>query len=195
MQQVPLSVRDEVVKLLYADADRLEWERLPDHRKAEQYQRWADDTNIGRRLGDYTSDVHGWIKEIPLKEYSRALEGLGRFAKFTARGYTPAEEFLPRLLGGSWSIVAGSVGDRPTHCMATNGSGLRYVCWGKPKFFKDLLWAALNEGLDNRTTPLIIVCLRSDADIEPAMRRRHEIFGTRCGIGVTHLIRPISQIR
>lgn len=121
MPNLPASVRADVIKLLYADADALDWERLPGNRKSEQYRIWVDDPRIGGRVGQYLSDPHGWIKEVPMKEYSRALEGIGRFAPYTPLRYAPPDDFVPRALGRGWRLMVETKGEKPPHCLATDG--------------------------------------------------------------------------
>jgi hypothetical protein len=192
MPSLPASIRADVVKLLYADADALDWERLPGTRKSDQYRLWSQDPRIGGRISQYLPDPHGWIKEVPMKEYSRALEGLGRFASFTPLRYAAPDDFVPRALGRGWRLIENTKGDKPPHCTATDGTDERYVCWGKPAQLKDLLWAALTDGLGQGTAPLVIVSLRSEADIEPVERRRHRMIAERCDVELIHVVRPLT---
>ncbi|RAO44564.1 hypothetical protein GAR06_03887 [Micromonospora saelicesensis] len=193
MRYVPPSVRDDVTKLLYTAADALDWETLPGPLKVEQYQRWVDDPSIGAVIGQYTPDVHGWIKDIPMKEYARALEGLGRFAQFAPRRYAGPEVFVPRALGSHWTIVQGSMGDKPAHCSVTDGEVIRYACWGKPSALRDLIWAAVTETVEDKVRPVVIVSLRHEAEELPAGRRRQRQVGARCGVDLVHMVRSLER--
>lgn len=190
---IPPGVRDEVVKLLYAEADGLDWERLPGQSKTAKYNQWVEDPNIGGLLARFISNPHLWIKEVPLKEYTRALEDMGRFSRFTTLHYSPPSEFIPQVVGQRWSYVPDSQADKPPHCLATNGSTRRYICWGPPSQFKDLLWAALTVGVKEEGRPGVVLSVRSDAEIEAASRRRNETIGERCGIEVRYAIRPLRR--
>jgi hypothetical protein len=194
MTSVPSDVRNEIIKRLYLDADALDWERLSVVQKAAHYQRWVDNPDIGGRLTAYHHQPHLWIKEGPMKEYARALEGMGKYPQFSNRRYAAPEVFVPRVLGDKWSVVHGSVKEKPAHCIAVADSSRRYVCWGGPATFKDLLWAALSDGLTHDSQPAIVVCLRSEADIEPGLRAQHRSIARRCGMEVGHVIRPLVTL-
>jgi hypothetical protein len=192
---IPTSVRDEVVKLLYAAADTLDWERLSAQTKTAQYNRWVEDPHIGGLLARFIPNPHLWIKEVPLKEYARALENMGRFASFASMHYAPPADFIAPVLGSEWQYVPDSHAEKPAHCLATNGTTNRYVCWGPPNQFKDLLWAALTAGVKESGCPAVVLSVRSEAEIEPGDRRRNERIGERCGIEVTFVVRPLRQRR
>jgi hypothetical protein len=190
---IPPSVRDEVVKLLYADADGLDWERVPAQNKTAQYNQWVQDARIGGLLARFIPNPYLWIKEVPLKEYARALENMGRFHEFTTMHYAPPSNFIPSTFGDGWEYVPDSLADKPPHCLATNGSARRYICWGPPNQFKDLLWAALTSGVKERGRPGIAVSVRTDAEIEAATRRKYQTIGERCEVEVQYVIRPLRR--
>lgn len=190
---IPASVRDEVVKLLYAEADGLDWERLPAQTKTAQYNRWVEDPAIGGLLARFIPNPHLWIKEVPLKEYARALENMGRFARFTTLHYAPPTDFIAPAFGREWQFVPDSQADKPPHCLATDGSSTRYICWGPPNQFKDLLWAALTAGAKEQGRPGIVLSVRSDAEIDTSDRRRNHGIGEQCGIDVELVVRPLRR--
>jgi hypothetical protein len=190
---IPASVRDEVVKRLYAEADNLDWERLSAQTKSTQYNRWVEDPRIGGLLARFIPNPHLWIKEVPLKEYARALENMGRFAHFTTMQYAPPADFVGPAFGHHWHYVPDSQDDKPPHCLATDGTNTRYICWGPPNQFKDLLWAALTAGLKEQGSPGIALSVRGDSEIEASARRRNERIGARCGIEVTFVVRPLRR--
>lgn len=192
---IPTSVRDEVVKLLYADADSLDWERVPAQTKTAQYNQWVQDARIGGLLARFIPNPYLWIKEVPLKEYARALENMGRFNEFTTMHYAPPSDFISPTFGGGWVYVPDSLADKPPHCLATHRSVRRYICWGPPNQFKDLLWAALTAGVKEQGTPGIAVSVRTDAEIESATRRKYRSIGERCGVEVQYVIRPLRRRR
>ncbi|MEU4215097.1 hypothetical protein [Actinoplanes sp. NPDC026623] len=192
-QSVPTSVRDEVAKILYAEAEALDWERLPAQLKSGQYNQWADDPRIGGLLARFIPNPLGWIKEVPLKEYARALENMGRFASFTTMHYAPPADFIRPTFGRRWEYVPNSQGDKPAHCLATDGTTTRYICWGPPGQCKELLWAAVTAGLEHQGHPAIALSVRSDAEIDNSVQRKHERIGERCGIEIRYMVRPLRQ--
>ncbi|MEU0077280.1 hypothetical protein ABZY58_05150 [Micromonospora tulbaghiae] len=181
------------MKLLYTDADSLDWERLPAQAKTAQYNRWVDDPRIGGLLSRFVSNPHLWIKEVPLKEYARALENMGRFAQFTALHYSPPSDFIGPVFGPAWRYIPDSQADKPPHCLATDGKTQRYLCWGPPNQFKDLLWAALTIGATESGRPGVALSVRIDAEIDASDRHRNEAIGARCGIEVRYAVRPLRR--
>lgn len=192
-QHVPTSVRDEVAKILYAEADALDWERLTPQFKTGQYNQWAEDPRIGGLLARFIPNPIGWIKEVPLKEYARALENMGRFASFTTLHYAAPGDFVGPTFGRQWEYVPDSLADKPAHCLATDGVTTRYICWGPPGQCKELLWAAVTAGLEQSGTPGIALSVRSDAEIDPSLQRKHKRIGERCGIEIKYVVRPLRQ--
>jgi hypothetical protein len=190
---VPKEIRDEVVRELYRQVETMDWELLSPQQKSQQYARWIEDPAIGGRLTVFQSaeDARVWLKDGPMKEYARALDGEGSFAEFTTKRLSGTDELVRRALGAEWAIVPGSKGNKPMHCMATDGSATRYVCWGKPGTFRDLMWAALNAAVELPQRPMIVVSLRDGQDVNGEDRRRHERIGERCGVDVRHIRRRV----
>ncbi|MEU6025365.1 hypothetical protein, partial [Micromonospora sp. NPDC047134] len=136
---------------------------------------------------------HLWIKDVPLKEYARALENMGRFVQFTALRYSPPSDFIGPAFGQDWRYIPGSQAEKPPHCLATNGLTKRYICWGSPNHLKDLVWAALTVGVTEQGRPGVALSVRTDADIDASGKRRHQALGERCGIEVKYVVRPLRR--
>lgn len=190
---VPVEVRDEVVRELYRQVEEMNWELLSSHRKSQQYARWIDDPAIGGRLTAFQSaeDARVWLKDGPMKEFARALDGVGPFAEFTTRRLTGHDELLRRALGEEWEILPGSQGEKPLHCLATDATTTRYVCWGGSTTFRDLVWAAVNKAVESPERPLVIVTLRDGQDVNGEERRRQERVTRHCGIDLRHIHRRL----
>jgi hypothetical protein len=171
----------------------MDWELLSRDEKSQRYARWIDDPAIGGRLTQFQSaeDARVWLKDGPMKEYARALDGVGPFADFTTKRLSHPEELLRRALGEQWTIVAGSRGYKPLHCLVTDGTETRFLCWGKSGTFRDLVWAALNRAVDATPRPLIVVTVRDGQDVNGEERRRHERIAAHCGIDVRHIHRRL----
>lgn len=193
---VPKEVRDEVVRALYRQVEAMDWELLSPQQKSQQYARWIDDPAVGGRLTEFQSaeDARVWLKDGPMKEYARALDGVGLFAEFTTKRLSGPEELIRRALGEGWSIVPESQGEKPLHCVATDGSNTRYVCWGKPGTFRDLVWAAVNKAVEWADRPMIVVSLRDGQDVNGEERRRHERIAAHCGLDVRHIHRRLVDV-
>jgi hypothetical protein len=188
---VPPEVKDSVLRELYRQVGSIDWEDIPARQKTKYYSQWVEDPAIGGELADYytAEGMRVWLKDGPLKEYARALENFGSFAKYTTKLLSPPSEFIPKVLGPSWSIVPGSIAEKPMHCTATNGTRRRYVCWGRPGTFRDLLWAAVNKALDATVPPMIVVYLNEGKTISPKERTQHERIAEHCGLDLAYVHR------
>jgi hypothetical protein len=188
---VPVEVRDAVVRELYRQVGSLDWEGVSARAKTKHYTQWVEDPAIGGELADYytAEGMRVWLKDGPLKEYARALEGVGPFAKYTTQRLSPPSEFLPEVLGAAWRIVPSSIGEKPMHCLMTDGNEQRYVCWGKPRTFRDLLWAAVNRALSAQTRPMIVVYLSDGKTADANVRKQHERIADHCSLDLAYVHR------
>ena len=75
---VPKEIRHEVVRALYQQVETMNWELMSPQQKSQQYARWIDDPAIGGRLTQFQSaeDARVWLKDGPMKEFARALDGV-----------------------------------------------------------------------------------------------------------------------
>ncbi|MFF5991928.1 hypothetical protein [Prauserella flavalba] len=192
---VPNEVREDVIRELYRQAGELDWEVISSKEKTGYYTQWVEDPAIGGRLADYytAEGMRVWLKDGPLKEYARALENFGSFAKYTTRRLSPPSEFIQEVLGDSWEILSKSVGEKPMHCVVTDGSQERYVCWGKPSAFRDLQWAAVNKAIDTPTRPVIIVYLTEGKKVTQRQKRLHERIAEHCGLDLAYVRRQLEE--
>lgn len=188
---VPQEVRDAVLQELYRQVESLDWDKTPAREKTRYYTRWVEDPAIGGELADYytAEGMRVWLKDGPLKEYSRALEGVGPYAKYITMRLSPPDEFIPRLLGGRWGLVPDSLGEKPMNCRVTDGTEQRYVCWGNPRTFRDLLWAAVNMAIEGDARPLIVVSSSDERQVEPAQAHRQQRLAEHCGVDLAYVRR------
>lgn len=194
---IPKDIRDNVIRELYRQVGLLDWDDIPVREKTRYYTRWVEDPAIGGELADYhtAEGMRVWLKDVPLKEYARALENFGPFAKYATIHLSPPSEFIPEVLGDSWTIVRDSMGEKPMHCEATDGVHQRYVCWGKPQTFRDLLWAAVNKALGSPTQPMIMVYLSEEQTISPRQRRLHERIAEHCALDLAYVRRRREAVQ
>ncbi|GAA4094646.1 hypothetical protein [Actinomadura miaoliensis] len=195
MSELPEAIRDEVITELYRQADELDWELLTQTEKKLQYRKWIEDPRVGGVLRPFFDDhrMGTWIKDTPMKEYARAQEGLGSMAKYARSRFPGPENLIERTLGAAWSVVEGSVGEKPTHCLAERSGVQRYVCWGRPKTFRDLTWAAINKAVTMPTKPLIIVTLQDGIVASEAEKRLQVAIAEHCGIEIRYLHRQLQR--
>ena len=189
-RRVPPEQIDAVVKALYAEADRLDWEHLSPQRRTALYDTWVADPQIGAVLTEFMSaeTARSWIKDGPMKEYGRARQGAGRYAKFGSRQGPTAAQIVARALGTDAVIVDGTLGVKPFHCLATtNGAGLTFVAWGEARNFRHLVWAALSHLVDNPTDSAALVVIETMAEPTPsADKARHQSIAQRCSLTLNY---------
>lgn len=157
---IPEAQLAEIVAALYNDAQAKKWNHLPPRERSRAYTDWVDDPRIGKVLAKYMSPeaARAWIKDGPMKEYSRALRGTGRYARFGNSGGTTSEELIRGALGDSWHIEEGSTGIKPFHARARNADGeVVYLAWDESRNFKNLVWASLRASVDFNIPCHIIV--------------------------------------
>jgi hypothetical protein len=193
--EVPRQVRDAVIRELYRQVEAIGWEAMSDRAKTKQYTNWVDDPLIGGELADsFTAEgIRVWLKDGPLKEYARALEGIGSYAQYTEARLTHPSVMIHAALGAGWEIEPGSLREKPMHCLTVKGSSTRYVCWGHPQKFRDLQWAAVNHAVDNHTRPLIIVFVREGEDVDTELKRRHERIAAHCQLDLFYTQRRLES--
>ncbi|WKG11173.1 hypothetical protein QX204_06815 [Nocardia sp. PE-7] len=182
---------------LYQRAEDIDWELLTDRERSAYYGQWVEDAKIGGVLSSCLphGDIRVWIKDGPMKEYVRALEGIGTYARCATKRFPPHETLIKLGLGPSWNLVPKSVAEKPMHCMADFGPRRRYVCWGAPHTFKDLVWAALGEAVKSTEAPLIIVTTRTGHPQSFEAESFQKAVAERCGLQIAHVSRKLTPIR
>lgn len=196
MSELPEAIRVEVIEELYRQADELDWELLSITEKKLQYRKWIEDSRVGGRLRTFFDDhrMGTWIKDTPMKEYARAQEGFGSMARYCKTRFPGPEYLIARALGETWTVVPNSVGEKPMHCLATEGQTKRYVCWGRPNTFRDLAWAAINKAVSMSTRPLIIVTLQDGLVVLEADKRLQSSIAEHCGLDIHHIHRQLQRL-
>jgi hypothetical protein len=191
---VPKEIRASVIRELYKQVGSLDWDEIPARERTAYYTRWVEDPAIGGELADYytAEGMRVWLKDGPLKEYARALEDFGLYAEYAMKRLSPASEFISDLLGVTWQIKPETTKDKPMHCLVTDGEAERYVCWGKPRVFRDLLWAAVNAALSAPVPPLIVVWLSQGETVGAPQRRHHERVARHCGLDLAYVDRRLE---
>lgn len=185
---LPDAIRADVVRALYADANQLGWATLGPQAKTVAFNRWIEDPRIGGRLTGYMSPEQArlWIKDGPVKEYTRAMRGAGRFAEFGRQGGTSPQDIVNRALGDG-AEIDGNIGTKPPHCLATTSHGTAYVTWGDASSLKHLLWAAVRASISHNV-PAHIVVLEPPGTVTPsATADEQKAITDRCGLSLHHL--------
>lgn len=159
----PESVREKVIQVLYKKFDDACWEQLSHKEKSTFYERFLEDSSIGGALGPYMDPggIRVWIKDGPAKEYGRAIEGVGAYARYTSRSYPNTTETVTKVLGCGWSAVDGSVEEKPMRCLAESQAGdRRFLVWGAVSSIKELAWAIIRHRIKDADTKAVLVVTR-----------------------------------
>ncbi|WP_432170861.1 hypothetical protein [Streptomyces sp. 1222.5] len=191
---LPSNIREAILTEVYRQADDMDWELMPSSQKTQQYRRWVQDAGIGgelQRFGASERDAGVWLKDVPMKEYARAQEGFGAYARYAVRRFKGTQEIVRAACGDGWHVEDGSLGDKPDHFMASDGNVSRYVCWGKAGKFPDLIWAAMNIAIDSSERPVIVITTRDGVTVSSAQRDRHLRVAEHCGVDLRHLHRTL----
>lgn len=187
MSQVPVDVREAVIRRLYADAERIDWENLSVSEKSKQYQRWLADEEVGVELLKFKPSewaVRVWIKDGPMKEYSRAVLGVGPNALYVENPRCTPDSVVRAILGVGWEVVPGSVEVKPARCRASGEEGETIVIWGKNEDFKFLLYGALELLVGGEKAPRIAVVESVANPTGKAERASKGKIADHCGVGL-----------
>lgn len=196
-RRVPQEQIDAIVKALYAEADRLDWEHLSPQRRTALYDTWVTDPQIGAVLTEFMSaeTARSWIKDGPMKEYRRARQGAGRYAKFGSNQGPTAVQIVAHALGPGAVLVDGTAGVKPFHCLASTDAGSAFVAWGEARNFRHLVWAALSHLADNPADSGFVVITETMSEPTTASEKaRHEAIARRCSLELKYY-RAASQRR
>ena len=184
MSKVPAEVRAEVIRHLYADAERLDWENLGVREKSRQYWNWLEDEAVGGKLLRFIPSqvsVRVWMKDGPMKEYSRAVLGVGPNASYVEHPRCTPESVVAAALGADWTVVPDSIEVKPARCWARSAEGKAMVIWGKGEDFKYLVFAALELLVAGGGAASIAIVEASANPTGRAERKRMDAIADRCG--------------
>jgi isocitrate dehydrogenase len=187
MSRIPADVREAAIKRLYADAERIDWENLSGAEKTKQYENWLEDEEVGGELLRFKASEAGvrvWMKDGPMKEYSRAVLGVGPNARYVDHPRCTPESVVRAALGKEWSVVPGSIEVKPARCRAGGPEGEKIVIWGKNEDFKYLVFAALELLVSGAEAASIAVLEVAANPTGKAERERMNQIAERCGIGL-----------
>lgn len=188
-RRVPKDQIDGVVKVLYAAADRLDWEHLPASYRTAQYDDWVTDHEIGGVLTKYMSaeNARSWIKDGPMKEYGRARLGAGRYARFGSSVGPTAEQLVRHTLGSESVVLDNTTGIKPFHCLAKVEGATTYVVWDAAKNLRHLVWSTLNHLASNPSHEGCVVILETlDHPVTRGAKTHHKRIAERCSIAIRY---------
>lgn len=194
---LPGDLLSQVVAALYADAEGMDWEHQPPAERTRQYARWIHDERVGKVLTRFMSAeaARSWIKDGPMKEFSRARRGAGRYAEFGHATVTGPNDVVRHALGKGWRVCGDRVGVKPFHCEAEYEDQRAFVTWGPTGNFRHLLWAALRWSVEHEWRAIIVVTELAERPTPEDEAAWHKKVGDRCGLEVTHMRERLAPAR
>jgi hypothetical protein len=186
---IPEKQRGAVVSALYAEAERLQWDTLALTDRTRTYSAWVEDPRIGGVLKRYMTPeaARSWIKDGPMKEYSRARRGAGRYKGFGRPAGTTALDIARHTLGQEAEIVAGSEGVKPFHCRVELPGRDVFLVWGEARNYRNLLWAALRTSVRDNVDAHIVVMEPPGQSTPTDDVQLHNAIAQRCGLTAHHM--------
>jgi hypothetical protein len=196
MSELPDVLRRNVVAEVYRQAGELDWEGLTDKQRSVIYNRWLDDPAVGGHLTRFLSRERArvWLKDVPMKEYARARNGIGSFAGLVTSRFPGPEQIARQVLGNGWHAVEGTIREKPNRCLISDGREDRLMMWGPPKTLRDIIWAGINALADRQPRPILIVTVPYAHRVDDGEKRRHILLGEIAGLDVRHTILKPTNI-
>src|SRR5260370_25246751 len=103
---LPEETYERVVTRLLQAAHRLDWPHLSVTARSAQYAKWVQDPEVGGRLMQFMTPEQArvWIKDGPMKEWARAVSGIGKYTPLVSRPGATASQLVHRALGPSGHV-------------------------------------------------------------------------------------------
>ncbi|SMD24745.1 PIN-like domain-containing protein [Lentzea albidocapillata] len=182
---LPADVAFEVVERLFNHAIAVNWHNLSGSARMRDLSALVDDPAIGGVLQNYFTleGTRAWMKDTLNRHFNYALKGFGRYQHLVRMRHQTPQEVIAAACGPSWYVVPDSQGLRPYHCLASDGSNSRYVCWGPERSFRDLLFAAMNNHSTEQERSAVVI-LHGDA-VDNAQHYRD--MATQAGVDLVFL--------
>ena len=191
---LPTDVEKDVVRRLYEQAAERNWTYLQDAERTKLYQQWTNDPKIGGRLLPFVGNpenVRPWIKDGPMKEFTRATYGVGKYAPLVSKPASSVETLVQKAIGGGWSADLSTLEIKPLRVVLRredNEEVEQRFTWGPVKDFKHLAWAAITAQAAGDTLPWVICAVDTFVRRVPARQKElHEQIAKRLNLVVAHV--------
>lgn len=128
-EAITAEIRDKIRDKIWAKAEELGWEQIPQSERSKWYENWSKDKDIGGILSRHmdTRKIRVYIKDSLLKPYLRSHLEKGWEKALQVLGSDIQERKILKKL------------EKP-HCHILDG-GL-VVCWGKSRDWKTVVISA-----------------------------------------------------
>lgn len=188
--RIPREVEAKVVTKLYEDANRLDWAHLTPQQHSTQYAKWVEDPDVGGRLREFlsTGDARVWIKDGPMKEWSRAVSGVGKYANHVRDAQDVPARLVNRALGAEWQAEPATIQVKPLRVVARRGEDEAVLTWAQARDLKHLVWAALTASAEGDTRQWVLCVIETFTKPTPANEKEaHHRLAKRCHLEIRHI--------
>jgi hypothetical protein len=164
---LPRELRQSLQERLWENADALNWIKLSDAERADWYQRWTSDPELGGVLGHFMDPrkVRVYIKDSLLKPY------------FGARPRYSAAAILAQI--GEPNGHKAEEYTKPLGLRLVDG---RTICWGNSRDWKLILMACFERAVRLSCEPHAALLQESGRTVDAAQRALVETAALRLGI-------------
>lgn len=174
---------------LFTDMELLAWEGLTLPQRTKQYGEWIADPEVGGRLTTFMTPERArvWIKDGPVKEYPRAVAGIGKYAAL-AHGRGGLLEIARRALGSEWTADRTTLRVKPLRAEAHKGEETVVLAWGPARDLKHLIWAAINAEASGDPREWVLTVTGTFTRPVTASEKAHHLrIARRCGLRLVHV--------
>lgn len=200
MSELESALRRSIIAEVYQQAGDLDWDGLTDKQRSAIYDRWLDDPAIGGELTRFLSRERArvWLKDVPMKEYARARNGIGSFSDLVTIRFPDPSQIARQVLGGDWRALDGTIREKPNRCVVSDDDQQRLMIWGPRRTLRDLVWAGITAIADGREpTPVIVVASPRGESPSQEDMKRHIRIGEIANLDIRHttlrLIRVVAE--
>ncbi|WP_216917296.1 hypothetical protein [Nocardia noduli] len=191
---IPSKIDMEVTRLIYAEGGEKSRTGITHAERTELYRTWTADARIGGRLLPYLGtddDVRVWIKNGPMKELARAVNGIGKYKSLVQKPASNVDVLVVKALDENWIISPDTPKTKPLRVLinhADDEEREQWFAWAPVVGFKHLVWGALNTQARGDGRPWVLCVVDTFAEqIDPETKTVHERIGRRLGLAVSHV--------
>ncbi|PKV76453.1 hypothetical protein [Nocardia fluminea] len=191
---IPSHIDMEVTRLIYAEGGEKSRTGITHAAKTELYRQWTADPRIGGRLLSYLGtddDVRVWIKNGPMKELARAVNGVGKYKSLVQKPASNVDVLVAKALDASWIVNPDSMDTKPLRVLISHTDDEereQWFAWAPVVSFKHLVWGALNTQARGDVRPWVLCVVDSFAErVDPSTKAVHERIARRLGLAVSHV--------
>lgn len=188
--RIPKEVETKVVSRLYADAANLDWASLTPQQHSAQYTKWVDEPEVGGRLREYLSagDARVWIKDGPMKEWSRSLSGVGKYASLVDGADDIPARLVRKALGECWHVDKDTLRVKPLRVTARKDEDETVLTWAPANGLKHLVWAALTASAEGDSRDWVLCVVETFTKPTPANEKHaQQRLAKRCDLRLVHI--------